>query len=140
MTKKKSKESRSKKYLSAQRVASKMRVKKDPLREALAGAIKPLLTFEEVMTRVKKPRVLLGNGFSMSYDKDRFSFTTLLESAVKDGIIEKNSKLYRVFEKLATADFETVMRAMDNSKDIIVVYEGDKGLQEKLLRDSNALK
>lgn len=116
------------------------RPKKDALRESFDKATKSLLTFEEVLKQTRTPHVLLGNGFSMAYDPKRFSFTTLLESAARDGIIDKKSELYKVFQKLATADFETVMRAMENSKDIIEVYGGDIALQKKISQDSDNLK
>lgn len=101
-----------------------------------------LLTFDEMLeqTRAGSSHLLLGNGFSMAYDPKRFSFTTLLESAVSAGILEKESELYQVFEKLKTADFETVMRAIDNSQIIVEVYKGDPALQKKLLEDCAALK
>lgn len=114
--------------------------KKDVLKADLTKAMKGVLTFEDVLKQAKSPNVLIGNGFSVSYDAERFSFTTLLESAAKDGIIDKKSELYKVFQKLATADFETVMRAMESSKEIIAVYGGDSALQKKLSRDSEALK
>ena len=121
-------------------VKKKSTKKKDSLGESIAEALKPLLSFEDVMKEAAHPHLLLGNGFSMSYDPKRFSFTTLLDSATKDGILSKDSELYKVFSKLATSDFETVMRAMQNSKDIIEVYKGDPVLQASLARDSEALK
>jgi hypothetical protein len=124
----------------AWQVTSPTSVKSDVLRESLADAMKPLLTFAEVLKQTESPHVLLGNGFSMAYDRKRFSFTTLLESATKEGIIDAKSELYKVFQKLATADFETVMRAMENSKNIIAVYGGDTTLQNKIASDSDALK
>jgi len=99
-----------------------------------------LLTFDQVLQQAKKPHLLLGNGFSVSYDPKRFSFTTLLESATKDGIINKSSELYKVFQKLETADFESVMRALENSKNIIDVYDADRELIDKLSNDSASLK
>ncbi len=118
----------------------KAKIKKDPLRDSLGKAMKPLLTFDEVLRQTPNAHLLLGNGFSMSYDPKRFSFTTLLESATRDGIIDKDSELYKVFQGLETADFETVMRAMENSKEIIKVYGGDSALQKKIAKDSEALK
>lgn len=108
--------------------------------EFLPKIMKPLLTFDEVLEQAASSHLLLGNGFSRSYDPKRFSFTTLLESATRDGIIDKNSELYKVFQKLETADFETVMRAMENSKGIIEVYGDNSDLQQKLSQDSLALK
>ncbi len=99
-----------------------------------------LLNFNEVLEQASKPHLLLGNGFSMAYDHERFSFTTLLESAVAKGIMKADDKLYRIFGKLATADFERVMRSLEDAKGIIEIYEGDPALRKKLVDDGSVLK
>ncbi|MFA6160725.1 MAG: DUF4917 family protein [Patescibacteria group bacterium] len=99
-----------------------------------------LLTFDEVMERANKPHLLLGNGFSMAYDRQRFSFTSLLQSAVDNSIIQKESPIYKVFEKLATADFESVMRLLDESEQVLEVYGADPGLRKELRSDASLLK
>ncbi len=99
-----------------------------------------LLTFEEVLNQTHKPFLLLGNGFSMAYDHKRFSFTTLLESAITEGIISENSEIYKVFQKLETADFESVMRILEDSEKIVGIYGGEKELQEKIMEDNKKLK
>lgn len=92
-----------------------------------------LMTFDDVMADVKVPHLLVGNGFSIAYDSKRFSFTTLLESAVHDGIIDANSEIYKVFVRLETSDFESVMKAMENSADILDVYSEDKEVMNRIL-------
>ena len=99
-----------------------------------------LMTFDEVIEKTSKPRLLLGNGFSMDYDKKRFSFTSLLELAVKTKIIKKNDLIFKVFEKLKTSDFESVMKLLNDSVKIIEAYKGDKKLVEKINEDSEQLK
>ncbi|MDD5213399.1 MAG: DUF4917 family protein [Candidatus Gracilibacteria bacterium] len=99
-----------------------------------------LPSFQDVIGKINKPKILLGNGFSIAYDSKRFSFTSLLDSAVENKIIEKDSKVYKVFESLQTSDFESVMRALEETKKIIQVYEGDKELQELLKNDLENLK
>jgi hypothetical protein len=49
-----------------------------------------LLTYEEVKDNIKNEKrvLLLGNGFSMAYNKERFSFTNLFDSAVEKGFID----------------------------------------------------
>ena len=101
---------------------------------------KVLLSFEEVLRLTNSPHLLLGNGFSISYESKRFSFTTLLESAVKDNIININSEIYKVFQKLETSDFESVMRAMEDSVRILDVYSADKAVLKKISDDSINLK
>lgn len=99
-----------------------------------------ILKFEEVMKMAKEPHLLLGNGFSMAYDSKRFSFTSLLESAVKSKIIKKDNFVYKVFEKLQTADFESVMKILDDSIKIVEVYKGEEKLVKKIEEDSKRLK
>lgn len=99
-----------------------------------------LLSFEDVMKMANKPRLLLGNGFSMAYDKDRFSFTSLLESSLKDKIIKKSDFVYKIFEKLNTADFESVMKILDESQKVLEIYKGEKSLIKKIKDDSEQLK
>jgi hypothetical protein len=99
-----------------------------------------LLTFEEVINQTKKPHLLLGNGFSVAYDAKRFSFTTLLASAVASGVIAKDGYVYGVFQKLATADFEGVMRALKDAEKILEVYAGDEEIRKQMQVDSENLK
>lgn len=100
-----------------------------------------LQSFEEMFSKFsEKPKILLWNGFSMAFDPERFSFTSLLESAVENSVIQKDSKIYNVFESLKTADFESVMRALEDTKKIVEVYEWDPELQELLKNDAEQLK
>jgi hypothetical protein len=45
-----------------------------------------------------------------------------------------------LFRELATADFENVMRLLDDSQKVVSVYSDDKGLLEEISRDSGNLK
>lgn len=99
-----------------------------------------LLNFDDVLARTVKPHLLLGNGFSISYDPKRFSFTTLLESAVKSGVISKDGEIYKIFEKLETSDFENVMRALKSAEKILEVYKGDKKIRAQMQKDADNLK
>lgn len=94
-----------------------------------------LLSFKDVLRRMNghitsrgnpaKKCLLIGNGFSMAYNAKRFSFTNLLETALKEKIIRKNSKIHKVFKKLETADFEKVIRYLDGVKDLVEIYQPD---------------
>lgn len=103
-----------------------------------------LLIYDEVLQQIKqtsgKRHLLLGNGFSMAYDKNRFSFTSLLKSAIDKGIIEKNSNIYQIFENNNTSDFEEVVKILENTSKVVKIYTQDKKLCEKLLEDSKKLK
>ena len=85
-----------------------------------------LLTFEDAYNDAKeqggKISVLLGNGFSMAYDARRFSFTNLLETAKSKGIIKPDGKLSKMFDILKTADFEKVIRILENGKIVTQIY------------------
>ena len=99
-----------------------------------------LLTFAQVMAKTKNPHLLLGNGFSMAYDSKRFSFTSLLQSAIDSSIINKDDLIYKVFEKLGTADFESVMKILDDSQKIIKIYDENGDLVKTVKKDSEQLK
>src|SRR3989344_89405 len=100
-----------------------------------------LLTYDQALQEAgENPVLLLGNGFCMAYDKERFSFTSLLDSAVKDKIIKKDSHIYQLFRRLDTADFESVMKLLDQSRQVVEVYEGEKSLKEELASDGANLK
>jgi len=116
-----------------------MESKKGKKRNTLVRKDK-LMSFDDVIKATTKPYLLLGNGFSISYSPERFSFTTLLESAVESEIISKESDVYKVFQKLATADFESVMRALENAAKIVDVYGADKVICKKIQKDGKDLK
>lgn len=60
-----------------------------------------LLTYDEVLEQTDKNRhLLLGNGFSMAYNKERFSFTSLLQSAINKGIIKKKIQIFIKYFKI----------------------------------------
>jgi hypothetical protein len=61
-----------------------------------------LLTYEEVKNKIGdgKRTLLLGNGFSMAYNKERFSFTNLFDSAVGKKLIDESSSVYKIFNIL----------------------------------------
>lgn len=104
-----------------------------------------ILTFDDVLknTDESKRFLLLGNGFSMAYDFERFSFTSLLDSAVKEKIIIENSPIHKMFKKLDTADFEYIMRLLEDANKTITCYSSEKcakTIQDELIKDSNKLK
>ncbi|XPV67599.1 MAG: DUF4917 family protein [Halarcobacter sp.] len=101
-----------------------------------------LFTFEEVlnMTKTKKRNLLLGNGFSMAYDSKRFSFTSLYKSAVREGIIEKDSEIHKIFEKFETSDFEVIIKTIESSAKINEVYSVEKTVIDKMKKHTDDLK
>ena len=78
-----------------------------------------VISFEEAIARTKgKDRALLvGNGFSAQY----FSYASLLaESGLEDA-----GPLRSLFERLQTADFETVVRALEGAAIVEEAYGND---------------
>lgn len=76
-----------------------------------------LLTYEEVKDKIgdEKRTLLLGNGFSMAYNKERFSFTNLFDSAVNKKLINKSSPVYKIFQHFESKDFEEVIKLLGSS-------------------------
>jgi len=102
-----------------------------------------LLSYADVINQTKKQKkyLLLGNGFSMSYNKDRFSFTSLLASAVDSGLISKSSPIYAVFSEFDTKDFEEVVKLLETSVKVLKTYGVISASDQKMiLEDSKLLK
>jgi len=102
-----------------------------------------LLSYDDVLTATKgqKKYLLLGNGFSMSYNVERFSFTSLLKSAVDSGLISKSSPIYAVFSEFDTKDFEEVIKLLETSVKVLKTYSSISESDEKaILEDSKSLK
>lgn len=102
-----------------------------------------LLTYDDVLkaTESDKRFLLTGNGFSMSYNNERFSFTSLLESAVDKGLILESSPIYQVFQEFATKDFEEVVKLLETSVRVLEKYSAisDEN-KETIINDSKSLK
>lgn len=102
-----------------------------------------LLSYDDVLatTEGQKKYLLLGNGFSMSYNVKRFSFTSLLESAVDSGLITKSNPIYAVFSEFDTKDFEEVIKLLETSVKVLKTYSAITESDEKaILEDSKSLK
>ncbi len=102
-----------------------------------------LMTYDEVLTSTENNKrfLLLGNGFSMAYNYERFSFTSLLESAVDKGLIKETSPIYALFKEFDTKDFEEVVKLLETSVAVLKQYGAISPEHEELiLSDSLALK
>ena len=96
-----------------------------------------LMTYEDVLKRVKRRKHLLfGNGFSMSYDKDIFSYNALSNFIEKTG----DPLITQLFEKLNTKNFEVIMQQLDNFCEIAEIFSKDKTIVEKIKVVSEQLK
>ena len=95
--------------------------------------INELQTYQEVITYLNGPKgrkkhLLFGNGFSMAYDKNIFSYNALSNfiETTGDPLIQK------LFEKLNTKNFELIMQQLDNFCEIAEIFSDDKTLVPKI--------
>ena len=68
-------------------------------------------TYDAVLKHLgnREKHLLLGNGFSIAYDPQIFSYNALKESLEKDN----NSEITKLFEITKTSNFEIVMKNLD---------------------------
>lgn len=91
------------------------------------------MTFDDVRAAIKKNSsrpfsLLLGNGFSMSYAPDMFSYNAL------HGFVESigNPVLNALFKVVDTHDFEQVMKQLDTFSALGDVLGVDAALQQRI--------
>lgn len=102
-----------------------------------------MISYDDVIkkTNGQKNYLLLGNGFSMSYNRDRFSFTSLLENAVEKGLIKEDSPIYTIFKEFDTKDFEEVVKLLETSVKVLKSYGAlHRSYEKQILEDAEALK
>lgn len=83
-----------------------------------------LLTFQQALedTAACRRYVLLGNGFGISLFPSAFSYRSLFDSAVDNGLITAHPPLMEAFAALGTTDFEVVMEALKATVKLVAVY------------------
>ena len=98
-----------------------------------------LKSYQEVVKSLnskKRPKhLLLGNGFSISYDKKIFSYNALTDFVAKT----KNKLLQKLFSIIDTTNFETIMRELDLFYTIASEFSEDESLAKKILKARSAL-
>src|SRR5690349_4881738 len=99
-----------------------------------------ILTYDEVIESLAKKNrqknLLLGNGFSMSYDSGIFSYNALskfLEN-LEDEVLQK------LFQIIKTSNFELLMEQLDNVAKIADVFGAEKKVVDKIRNASERLK
>ena len=98
-----------------------------------------LLTFNEAIQKSKnhkKRHLLLGNGFSIAYKYDIFTYKSLLDESDFSELPE----VRKVFDLLDTVDFEAIIKSLQECSKIISAYGIDKALQDKISEHSEKLK
>jgi hypothetical protein len=99
-----------------------------------------LETFDDVLTSMKTKKrpfhLLLGNGFSMAYDPDIFSYNALYN------FIETldNELLSKLFGIVNTKNFETIMEQLDTFSALLDAFGSDAKLKKKVAKASAILK
>lgn len=99
-----------------------------------------LKTYSQVLEHLKKDNrqkhLLMGNGFSMSYDSNIFSYKALGKFVYE----LKDKTLHRLFDILNTNNFELMMQQLDNTAKIAVAFGASEKIVEKITKASEALK
>lgn len=91
-----------------------------------------LETFDNVREAVEKKKrpfhLLLGNGFSMAYDSDIFSYNALYDFVER----LEDDLLSRLFQVVGTKDFEAVMRQLDTFGALLEAFGSDDDLLRRV--------
>lgn len=100
-----------------------------------------LETFDDVLASIRKNsrrqfHLLLGNGFSVSYDPKIFSYNALHEF-VKN---LKDKDLSKILEVIETRNFEVIMQYLDNFAALVDALGGDPKLKKRVEDASAKLK
>lgn len=99
-----------------------------------------LMRFDEVVTSLRKKRrtmsLLMGNGFSMAYDKEIFSYNALYNflQSLDDELLTK------LFGAIKTKNFELVMQQLDTTIALLDAFGADELVKEQILAASEKLK
>lgn len=100
-----------------------------------------LLSYDEVtkqinQKKVKTKHLLIGNGFSISYDKNIFSYDAL-NTFIED---TQNDLVKKIFKLTNTRNFEYIMEQLSITAKIIEEFNGDRVLIEKIATMNLSLK
>jgi len=99
-----------------------------------------LMTFQEVATYLKGKKrpisLLMGNGFSMAYDREIFSYNALYDflKAKDDELLNK------LFSVIKTKNFELVMQQLDTTLALLEAFGSDAALRQQIQSASESLK
>ena len=100
----------------------------------------PLMSFEDVVTKLKAKKrpmsLLMGNGFSMAYDRDIFSYNALYNFLVS----KDDELLKKLFGAIKTKNFELVMQQLDTTLSILKAFGSDPALSDQIQNASQKLK
>jgi hypothetical protein len=89
-----------------------------------------LSQYDDVLTWVNSaagrngPHLILGNGFSVAYDANTFSYAALLEKAKTSSTLGSLSE--RFFDALSTTDFEVVIKQLLDAARALEIWDSSK--------------
>jgi len=99
-----------------------------------------LISYQEVIDSLSKKKrikhLLLGNGFSMSYDNKIFSYNALSDFVAKT----KDKLLRKLFCIINASNFETVMSQLDTFYKLASEFTKDKKLAKMILKARDSLR
>lgn len=99
-----------------------------------------LKTYDEVIkylnSQSREHHLLMGNGFSISYDKAMFSYNALHQFIMNN----RDDVVQRVFNVLNTQNFELVMQQLDNFADIAAIFNTPKNIINDVSAAVNSLR
>lgn len=99
-----------------------------------------LETFDDVCKSIEKNsdrnfHLLLGNGFSIAYDRDIFSYDALHKFITE----QQDEDIAAIFRVTKTRNFELIMRQLDTVAALAEVFGGDSKLKDRITTASTKL-
>lgn len=95
-------------------------------------------TFSQVLEECKKngfkKNLLVGNGFSIAYNKEIFSYDKLFEYS------DMSENVKGVFKEFNTYDFEIIIKKFTEAHRLFKKYKPDNKIAEELLLEANNIK
>ncbi|MGI9293496.1 MAG: DUF4917 family protein [Pseudomonadales bacterium] len=98
------------------------------------------MTFDEVMDEMAdagERSILLGNGFSQSWDQQIFNYANLLEQA---DFGNREDVIRALFDNLITYDFERVMQSLVSARTVLRSYGDYQQTVDQIEADEEVLK
>lgn len=94
----------------------------------------------EPLASNKRPRLLLGNGFSMALDPSRFSYSALAYSADSANLLPSDAQ--KIMAETGIVDFETIIRKLeDTARTLNILDEVTSGeLTARLTQSAESLR
>lgn len=99
-----------------------------------------ILRFDEAIKKANdygEKHLLLGNGFSIAYRPDIFTYDSLFKESQET----MSTGLAKIFEEMKTKDFEEIIRTLQSAAMVVSAY--DRGLEKiinKIREDAEKLK